>query len=105
MSFSALKVRPNSPTDTDIGQTDFLRFRNGYEYQFIPASFQNKVRKYYCGAFYKQCFTQFRRLYFDSLFGHQTPSVNRHKHINNDHSTNRQPARSHASYFPGAVTV
>ena len=47
MLFSALKLRPNSPTDTDIGETDFLRSRNGYEYQFILASFQNKVHKYY----------------------------------------------------------
>jgi hypothetical protein len=49
MSFITLKMRPNSPTDTDIGQTDSLRFRNGYRYQLIciPASFQNKVHEYY----------------------------------------------------------
>jgi hypothetical protein len=37
MLFSALKLRPNSPTDTDIGEIDFLGFRNSYKYQFIPA--------------------------------------------------------------------
>jgi len=47
MLFSAMKLRPNSPTETDIREADFLRFRNAYECQFIPASFQNKVHKCY----------------------------------------------------------